>query len=261
MKIVSRAGRAIGIEFALPVVIFLGWWFASANSTSLFFPPLATIVDRLRADFVFDHLVSDLLPSLRNWALAMVIAVIIGVGVGMILGLSRVTREIVRPLIDGLRSTPAVVLLPVAVAIFGIGPSMSVPIITFAATWPILINSMAAAQFIDPAVHDMRHVYGIRGPRALFKVMLPAASPQILLGIRQGLALGLTLLILSEMVGATNGIGYYILQTERNFLIPEMWAGMLVLAITGYLINLAFRGVEHLLLGWHYQETARKAEQ
>ena len=260
MRLVGRAGRVLGIEFALPVVIFAGWWIASAGSTSLFFPSLGSIFESLGRDFLFDHVISDLFPSLQNWLVAMVIAIVFGVGVGMLLGLSMVIREIVRPVVDGLRSTPAVVLLPVAVALFGIGPPMSVPIIAFAATWPILINSMAAAQAIDPAVHDMRHVYGIRGPRALFKVMLPAASPQILLGIRQGLAVGLTILILSEMVGATNGIGYFILQTERNFLIPEMWAGMLVLAITGYLINLAFRGVEHLLLGWHYQESARKAE-
>ncbi len=193
---------------------------------------------------------------------AMAIAIVLGVAIGVVLGLAPTVREIFRPLIDGLRSTPGVVLLPVAVGLFGIGPAMSIPIIAFTATWPILINVMAAVQSIHPAIHDMRNVYQIRGARSLFKVIIPAASPQTLLGIRQGLALGLTLLVLSELVGATpRGIGYYILEAEQNFRTTDMWAGMVMLALIGYLINLAFRGVEYGLLGWHYGQTrARKAD-
>lgn len=260
MRTIRRIGRAVGIEIALPLLLFVVWWFASAASTSLFFPSLETIIQRFQDDFVFEHFVSDVLPSLRNWSIAMVIAITIGVGVGVTLGLAPTAREIFRPLIDGLRSTPAVVLLPVAVALFGIGPRMSIPVIVFAATWPILINTMAAVQFIHPSVHDMRRVYSIGPIRSLTKVIIPAASPQTILGIRQGLALGLTLLVLSELVGASEGIGYYILQAERNFRIGDMWAGMLMLALIGYLINLAFRGVEHALLGWHYRQSERKVD-
>lgn len=260
MSGVKRTVRMVGIELALPVAALAGWWATSLRSTSVYFPPLADIASQFRTDFIVGNSVeADLLPSLRNWAIGMGIAIIFGLSVGVALGLSRVAHAIFRPLIDGLRSTPTVVLLPVALALFSIGPAMNIAIIAFAATWPILLNAIAGVQAIHPAVHDMRHIYNIHGIRVIRQIILPAASPQAILGVRQGISLGLMLLVLSELEGSTSGIGYYTLQAQHNFLIPSMWAGMFVLALLGYIINLAFRGVERVLLGWHYQLDARAA--
>jgi len=82
-------------------------------------------------------------------------------------------------------------------------------------------------------------------------VTLPAASPQIFAGMRTSLSLALILMVVSEMVASTNGIGYFVLQSQRTFDIPQMWAGILLVGVLGYLLNAVFTLVEHHLLRWH----------
>jgi ABC-type nitrate/sulfonate/bicarbonate transport system permease component len=82
-------------------------------------------------------------------------------------------------------------------------------------------------------------------------VMLPAASPQIFAGMRTSLSLALILMVISEMVASTNGIGYFVLQSQRTFAIPEMWSGILLLGILGYTLNGAFVLIERRVLRWH----------
>ena len=84
------------------------------------------------------------------------------------------------------------------------------------------------------------------GRDRLLRVTLPAASPQIFAGMRLSLSLALILMVISEMVASTNGIGFFVLQSQRSFAIPEMWSGILLLGILGYVFNLAFMIVERL---------------
>ena len=85
----------------------------------------------------------------------------------------------------------------------------------------------------------------------LLRVTLPAAAPQIFAGMRTSLSLALILMVISEMVASTNGIGFFVLQSQRSFAIPEMWAGILLLGLLGYALNLIFMLVERRVLAWH----------
>ena len=97
-----------------------------------------------------------------------------------------------------------------------------------------------------------------RSDRVL-RVTLPAASPQIVAGMRTALSIGIALVVFSEMVGSSGGIGYQILAAQRSFAVSDMWAGMILLGILGYVLNVAFRGFEHIVLRWHrgLRQTAR----
>ena len=94
-------------------------------------------------------------------------------------------------------------------------------------------------------------MYGISGRDKLLRMTLPAASPQIFAGMRLSLSLALILMVISEMVASTNGIGFFVLQSQRSFAIPEMWSGILLLGILGYLFNLVFMVIERRVLAWH----------
>jgi ABC-type nitrate/sulfonate/bicarbonate transport system permease component len=85
----------------------------------------------------------------------------------------------------------------------------------------------------------------------LTRVVLPAASPQIVAGMRTSLALGVSLIAFAEMVASTDGIGYFTLQAQRTFAVADMWSGMLFLGLAGYVLNVAFRGFERRVLSWH----------
>src|SRR5437879_5934724 len=136
-----------------------------------------------------------------------------------------------RLLVEFLRAVPAPALGPVAIVLLGIGDGMKVFVIFLACSFPILINTIDGVRGVDPVLIRTARTFGCSGPAILAKVVLPAASPFIVTGLRIALAIALILVVISEMVGATSGIGYYILESQRVFKVPRMYAGVLVLAL------------------------------
>jgi ABC-type nitrate/sulfonate/bicarbonate transport system permease component len=133
----------------------------------------------------------------------------------------------------------------------GVGDAMKVFIIAFVCVWPVLLNTMDGIGGIDHTLLDTARVYQISARDRILRVMLPAAAPQIFAGLRTSLSLSLILMVISEMVASTNGIGYFVLQSQRTFAIPEMWAGIVLLGILGYVLNFIFLLVERRVLRWH----------
>ncbi len=133
----------------------------------------------------------------------------------------------------------------------GIGWQMRVSIIFLGAVWPVLLNTIDGVRSLDPVVRDMARSYAI-GPRdRILRVVLPAASPQIAAGMRASLSIGVVLMVASELLGSSEGIGYFLLQAQRQFRMADMWATMVLLGIVGYALNVAFQYVEHHVLAWH----------
>jgi ABC-type nitrate/sulfonate/bicarbonate transport system permease component len=128
---------------------------------------------------------------------------------------------------------------------------MKVFIIALVCLFPVLLNAIDGVRSIDPTFAETSRVYGIGGIDRLRYLTLPAAMPQIFAGMRTSLSLALILMVISEMVASTNGIGYFVLQSQRQFAIPEMWAGILLLGLLGYLLNVVFLLVERRVLRWH----------
>jgi len=248
---VRRRSVAILAEVAVPFVLVALWWFLSAGSTSLYFPPLARILSSVQHVWLAHRFSSDLVPSLENLAAGLLISTILGIAVGLLLGRLPVLSDAVTPVLEFLRAIPAVALLPAAVLLLGIGPDMRISVIVYGTIWPILLNTADGARSLDPMLADVVAAYHIRPRDRLRSIILPAASPQIVAGVRTALSVGITTLILSEMIGSTSGIGYQILSAQQSFAVSDMWAGIVVLGIIGYLLNVAFRGLEAYVLRWH----------
>jgi sulfonate transport system permease protein len=244
-----RLGR-LCLELWLPVLALLAWWFGSAGSTSIFFPPLSAIASDTKRLWLFGHTWSDLLPSLANLAIGYALAVVIGVAVGLVLGSLPRLLDAVEPELEFFRAVPAVALLPVAVILLGLGDAMRISVIAFGAVWPVLINTLAAVAGIDPVQRDAQNAFRLPATTRL-RIRLGAATPQILAGARVSLSVAVVLIVVSEMEGADRGIGNFLLATQRSFALTDMWTGMVVLGVVGYLLNLAFRRAERLLLR-HY---------
>ena len=133
----------------------------------------------------------------------------------------------------------------------GVGNSMKVFIIAFVCIWPVLLNVIDGVTGVDPTLRETARAYRIARRDYVRHVMLPAASPQIFAGLRVSLSLALIMMVVSEMVASTNGIGYFVLQSQRTFAIPEMWSGILLLGILGYGLNALLTLLERRALGWH----------
>lgn len=251
-----KRGRRGAVELALEILVplaLLGLWelITTQLVSSFYFPPLHKILSTFWHVWIFDHARTDLVPSLVRVLIGYGIAVVAGVAIGAALGLFARARTAVAPIVEFLRSIPPPALLPFAIVVIGVGNGMKVFIIAFVAVWPVLLNAIDGIASVDEGLMDTAEVFGIKGPERFRRVLLPSATPQIFAGMRTSLAVALILMVISEMVASTSGIGYFVLNSERTFAIPEMWSGIIVLGILGYVLNLVFLLVERRVLRWH----------
>jgi sulfonate transport system permease protein len=253
----GRAARryvgTVAIGVWLPILLIAWWWVGSAGSTSNFFPPLAEILARLRELWFFDHATSDLLPSLGNLALGYVLAAVVGIAGGALLWRLPRLADAAHPVIYFLYVLPSPALLPAVILIFGIGTTMKVWIIFFTAVWPVLLNTVDGMRGTDGVKLDLARTLRMGTASTLWRVVLPAASPQIVAGLRTALQFAIILMVVSEFAAATSGIGYFILYAQQTFAVTDMWTGILVLGVVGSLLNFLFLRLERRVLRWHHR--------
>jgi ABC-type nitrate/sulfonate/bicarbonate transport system permease component len=248
---VRRRVGDILLELWLPVLIVALWWWLSSDSQSLFFPPLSEILEQVREVFLSSEFDENVLPSLGHLFAGFGIASVAGVLLGVLLGLNFWVRTAVEPLVHFLRALPAPALLPFAIIAFGIGSAMKIWVIAFTAFFPILMNTIDGVRGRDPATTDVARAYRIPAWPRFIGIVIPAALPQIFAGLRVGLQTSLLLMVVSELVASTGGIGFIILQSQQVFATPTMWAGIVVLGVLGYVLNWAFGLVERRVLRWY----------
>ncbi|MCX4765146.1 ABC transporter permease [Streptomyces sp. NBC_01275] len=241
----------------LPVLVFVILLLATAGSTSFYFPPLTTVLDTLWSELAHGGLLDDLFFSLRNIALGLALATVVGVGAGLVIGEVRTLRLATAPLLDFARATPTVGFVPVIILTLGIGSGPKVFLIFLGSLWPILLNTVSGVRSIGPAVHETARGYRIPWRLRLRRVILPGALPQVFAGIRVALSIAVVLMVVSEIYGSPVGLGNFILQSGSSFHVAETWAGTLLIGVLGYVLSVLLLLVEHRLLGWHHQRAPR----
>jgi len=225
---------------------------ASADSQSFYLPPLREILGVFAGVWLGPRLVEDVLPSLARLLAGFALATVLGVALGVVVGSSRRLRAACEPVLEFLRAIPPPVLVPIFILVAGIGTTMKVLVIVSGCIWPILLNTVEGVRARDEVLEDTCRVYGIAGLARLRHLVLRAASPQIVTGMRQALSIGIILMVISEMLAASSGLGFTIIQFQRGFAIPEMWSGILLLGLFGVALSLLFRVFEHQVLSWYH---------
>ncbi|MCL8014884.1 ABC transporter permease subunit [Streptomyces sp. AS02] len=247
----NRVLRQALFAVALPFVLVATWWFASAGSTDAYTPPLRTILSAFGRVWTADRFADDVLPSVLRLAGGYLTAAAVGVSLGVVVGSYRRVRATVEPVLEFLRAVPPPVLVPVIMLFAGIGDGMKIVVIASGCVWPILLNTVEGVRAVDSVMADTARSYGVRGTARLRHLVLPAASPQIFAGLRQALSIGIILMVISEMFAASNGLGFAIVQFQRSFAIPDMWSGILLLGLLGFVLSVLFQLVEAKALAWY----------
>lgn len=217
----------------------------------LLFPPASVILSTFWDLLVSGEILRHLGVSLWRAALGYAAAAIFAIALGVAMGYWRRVYEACEILIELLRAVPPPAVIPLAMVFLGIGDALKVFIIFFACAFPILINTVDGVRGVDPVLIRTARTFGLSRLQTVWKVILPVAGPSIMTGLRIATAIALILTVISEMIGATSGIGYFILGSQRTLHITQMYAGILVLALTGYAINRAFLLVDARLMAWH----------
>ena len=242
----------IGAEIAVPIAILLAWqlWTASAHQPR--FPRLSTILVEFRDMWLFSQFGEHVVPSLVRILAGFAIGSLIGVALGVPLGLSTRARRAAMPHIEYWRAMPPPALLPISVILaHSIGNRQKIAFIAFFCIFPVLLNTIAGIRGIDPTLIDTARSYGIPRRERIRRIVLPAALPQIMAGLRVSLALAVIMMVLTEYFSSTNGVGYVLLISKNTFQLVPMWAAILLIGVLGYLINFVFLLVERRVLAWH----------
>lgn len=246
----TRLGRLV-LQLALPALLLVAWWVTSENSTSYTYPPLSDVVEQLREDWLFEQVPTDLLPSLGRFTVGYALAVVGGIAGGLVLGLMPRVRRAAQPVTEFLRAIPPPLLLPFVIVTFGIGNGSKITVIALGSVWVILLNAVDGVRSVDPVLLDTAASFRMSRTRTIWRIVLPAASPQIAVGMRTGLAVGLIMMIISEMQGSTNGLGYQVLAAQRSFDTAGMFAGIIVIGLVGLVVNLGFVLAERRIMRWY----------
>lgn len=248
MKTLKTIGYAVG----LPALLVLAWWALTASSTSFWVPKPLQLLDTFIKVWIGPRFMVDVVPSVLRLLAGLAVAIVLGIGLGLFIGSSRVHRRLAEPVLELFRAIPPPVLVPILMVMVGIGDTMEIAVIVFGCIWPILLNTIEGVRSLDEVQSDTAKVFGIHGASRVTMLTLPAIAPFYIAGIRQALSIGLILMVISEMFAARSGLGFTIVQFQRSFAIPEMWSGIVLLGLIGVVMATLCSFIEKRVLRWYH---------
>lgn len=164
-------------------------------------------------------------------------ALVIGVALGTLVGLLTPIRVMTMSTVDVLRTLPVVALMPVALLVWGPTGRSEIIVATWAAVWPLLVNTAAGVSQVHTRLHDVASTFQLAGLTKFFKIVMPAAMPQILVGARLAVINALVVAIVAEMLINPDGLGWALVQAMQGLQPEQMWAWVVVTGVIGYALN------------------------
>ena len=243
---------------AVAIVALLAAWFVFGDLLGLIpartLPPLSEVVStagRLVVEpYAGQTLFGHLGMSLTRWGLGILMAVVIGVPLGLIMGWFRVADAVVSPLFNALRSIPPLAWIPLAILWMGTGLVTEVTLVFIAAFPPMVINAYHGARGIDSQIVWAARTSGAGATRQLVQVVVPTELPQLISGLRVALGNGLMAVIAAELVSADSGLGFLIIRGQQDFQPDLIVVGMLTIAVIGLIADTVLILITRPLLRW-----------
>jgi ABC-type nitrate/sulfonate/bicarbonate transport system permease component len=190
--------------------------------------------------------------TLERVAVGFAVGAVLAVALGLLAGQVRAVRNIVEPVIELLRPIPPLAVLPLFIVWVGIGETSKVGFITYATFFPMFVTTVHGVTQIDGRLLRAAQSLGARPHHLFLRVILPAALPDVLTGLRLGVALSFFVIVISEFVGAESGLGYLINDGRNFFLVPQMLGAAVLLGLLGYGGNGLVRVLERRVLRWQH---------
>jgi sulfonate transport system permease protein len=219
----------------LPIILASGWELlarAGIVDTSLFSSP-----SQIAAELVKLAASGELLAHLETTFVRVVSGFAIGVSaatlLGAVTGYSGFTRRLVDPTLQSLRSIPSMAWVPLFLLWLGIGESSKIALIALGVFFPVYLNLMNAVRSVDRKLVEVGLANGFRGFALVKTVVLPASLPAYLVGLRQGLSLGWMFVVAAEIMGASRGLGYLLIDGQATGRPAIMIASVILFAICG----------------------------
>lgn len=250
----QRARGLTWLRWLSPILLVVIWQIAGATGI---LPERILPAPQLIAESAIDLLASgDLVDALAVSSLRVLqgftLGAVAGLVLGVVVGTSRHADAILDPPLQMMRALPHLGLIPLFILWFGIGEAPKVLLIALGVVFPIYLNTASGLRQVDPKLLDMATVFGMSRWQRLTEVILPSIAPQVLVGVRQSLAIAWLTLIVAEQLNATTGLGYLIMNARDFFQIDVIIVGLVVYALLGIATDALVRVAEARALR-HYR--------
>ncbi|HVA39089.1 MAG TPA: ABC transporter permease subunit [Candidatus Binataceae bacterium] len=232
----------------LPLILFLIAWQLLQPRQSPYFPPPSawwTSVLTLLRD---GRLMPALGSTLLTFGAGLSAATLCGGAIGLLIGLSRRASRTLGPLLEFCRSLPPPVVVPMAVLLLGYSQSLKLLVVTWAAAWPILLNTASATSQIEPLLLSVARTYRLTSTDTVRKIVIPAVLPAFMLGMRVAVPLAIIVTLLVEMLTLMPGVGSLIVTAQREYHSAEVYGLLVLIGLLGFVLNNAFIVIEAKLL-------------
>jgi ABC-type nitrate/sulfonate/bicarbonate transport system permease component len=247
---VTTLARRLAWNLTLPLAIVAVIAWATTAHGNVFFPPLGDVVAVFPETWNTQRLSHDVLPSLWRLAAGLGIGVVAAITVGTTLGMSPRLGWVADPVLAYLRSLPAPAIIPLLLVLFGVGDATKVVTIALGTTWPMLLNTMDGVRSVPLVQRESMAVLRL-GRLKRWWLCFRYASPRFFAGARQAISLAIIIMVVSEMVMSSNGLGYSIIQFQRSYAITRMWSGVILLGALGIVASWAGETLQRRATRWH----------
>ena len=215
-----------------------------------FFPAPSSVISTLIEMLRTGELVTHTAVSLERLAYGTAVGAVPALVLGIAMGLNRSIRALFDPLIAATYPVPKSAILPLALLIFGLGEGSKIFMVAIGVFFPMVINTTTGVLEINKIYLDVGRNYKANRWNTFWTIALPGALPVIMTGLRLGIGIGLVLIAVAEMVGAKSGLGYLIWSAWSTFAVEQMYVGLFVIALIGFLVTLGLNELERIIIPW-----------
>lgn len=232
--------------------VFAALWYAAFlwNNNPLQLPSPLAVANALWDLASSGEMLQHASISAARLLIALGISIALAVPLGFWMGLSRTAEAYFDPIIELLRPISGIAWLPLALFIFGIGDTLPVFIMVYVGFFPILLNTIAGVRQIDRKLIAAAHTMGVGRTALLRHVIVPAALPIVMVGIRLAFAASWAAIVAAELIGSPSGLGFAIEWYRELLMTPKVFAFIAVIGMVGYLCDVALRALQRLLTPW-----------
>jgi len=249
----KRRPRHAGIlvtQIGLLAGLLLAWQFAVSDAALPYFSRptvvLAKLYDLLSHGEIYRHIS----VTLSEIAIGYAIGAVVGLALGFILGRSRFLSDALQPYIIGLYSIPKIALAPVFIVWLGLGMASKVAVVFLASFFLVFFNTYSGLLAINEELVRLARLMGASWPQTVGRVILPAAAPQIFLGLKTAVPYAVIGAVIGEYIGSSEGLGYYILYASQTYDAPALFSGIIILVAIVFLVNFALNRLEARVIRW-----------
>lgn len=236
--------------WALIVLAVITWQWHSSRNTIPELPPPSRIFREWWTQMRGGDLLTALGDTLLTTMIGFAIAIVVGTVLGFLMGRVRVVWAMLEPVVELVRQTPVTALFPLLILYLGIGDRLQVTIVALVSTFPILLSAYAGARNVPRTMHLTGKTFKLSWLQTQTEIAIPAAVPFVLVGMRQALGMALVVSVVAGMLAGNAGIGYYILSAQQVLNVTALFAGIVSIALVGYLLNQTFLLLEARLTRW-----------